>query len=324
MKFKKIPDFYFFTILDRLTRFEPAFVRYERVFDDIVSKFLLDISLKKHLSLSEKISVVEEILADSLGYSDVEDDVIECLLQLENSYFINNEISNKYLSSKINYRKIFEKIDNTKILPYNLSFFKYFLDSSNLIDLKKKRKEYSLLFPVEKVLLCEGQTEFLLLKTLFNLFDFDLDKNGILVIQAGGKNQVAKKYYKMQEYCKLPFFVLLDKDGVEVETLITTKLRKSDELYIISCGEFEDLIPQNVVMKIINFIHNNEISCKYDDFTSPSMVLNIEEIYRKYGFGEFKKANFALDAKKYIENFIKADEFKNSEITNILATLQRL
>ena len=274
--------------------------------------------------MSEKISIVEEILEYSLDSNDVDSETKEKLLLLEKTYFIDNEISNIYLNSNINYKKMFEKIDLTRALPHNLLFFKYLLDCKNSITLKEKRKEKSLLFPVEKVLLCEGQTEFLLLKTLFRLFNYDLDKNGILVIQAGGKNQVAKKYYKMQEYCKLPFFVLLDKDGVEVENLITSKLRKIDKLYIISCGEFEDLIPQNVVMKIINFIHNNELPCNYDDFVSSSMVFNIEEIYRKYGFGEFKKANFALDAKNYIEKFIKAEEFKNSEITDILATLQQL
>ena len=38
MKFKQIPAEYFITILDRLTRFEPAYKRYNRVFDDIINK----------------------------------------------------------------------------------------------------------------------------------------------------------------------------------------------------------------------------------------------------------------------------------------------
>ena len=37
MKFKQIPNEYFITILDRLTRFEPACVRYKRVIDDIIN-----------------------------------------------------------------------------------------------------------------------------------------------------------------------------------------------------------------------------------------------------------------------------------------------
>ncbi len=324
MKFKKIPDEYFFTILDRLSRFEPAYSRYERVFDDIISKFLLDTKLKKNLNLDEKIKTVEEIFAYTIESSDVDDETIEKLIQLEDIYFIENEISKKYLNTKINYKKILEKIPISEDLPHNLSFFRYLIKAKNISDLKKDRKEKSLLFPIEKIILCEGQTEYLLLETLFKLFDFDLDKNGILVIQAGGKNQVAKKYYKMQEYCKLPFFILLDKDGVEVEDLILSKLRKMDSLYIINCGEFEDLIPSKILMKIINDAHNNEMPCNFDDFCFGSMVENLEEIYRKYGFGEFKKANFALLAKKYIGNFVSKDEFSQSEIIKILHALQQL
>ena len=42
MKFKQIPSDYFLTILDRLTRFSPAHIRFKRVFDDIISKWIKD------------------------------------------------------------------------------------------------------------------------------------------------------------------------------------------------------------------------------------------------------------------------------------------
>ena len=51
MKFKKIPDEYFSTILDRLMRFEPACSRYERVFNDIISKFAFNIVNKEELTI---------------------------------------------------------------------------------------------------------------------------------------------------------------------------------------------------------------------------------------------------------------------------------
>ena len=57
MKFKLINKEYFPTILDRLTRFESANVRYKRVFDDIINKFCLD-EKAKNLTLEQEIAYV--------------------------------------------------------------------------------------------------------------------------------------------------------------------------------------------------------------------------------------------------------------------------
>ena len=65
MKFKRIPREYFTTILDRLSRFEPAYIRYSRVFEDIINKFYLD-NKSRNLDLKTKIKIVEEIFNSSL------------------------------------------------------------------------------------------------------------------------------------------------------------------------------------------------------------------------------------------------------------------
>ena len=317
MKYKLIPNNYLPTILDRLTRFEPACVRYKRVFDDIINKFLLDEKLK-NLTLDEEIQIVQDILNASLEpiSNNFNPDI---LFKIEDLYFNKNELSYQYLSSRIDLKKIFDNIQNKEKLPINS---KWLEDCPSLEKLYLNRNELGLLYPIEKIILCEGQTEYVLLETIFSLFDINLNKLGVMVIQAGGKNQVARKYYSMLEYVKLPFFILLDKDAIEIKGLINPKLREDDIMHLIKSGEFEDLIPINILLKTINYIHKNEYNCNFDDFNnSISMVGNLENIYKKYGFGEFKKAQFAQNLKEYISLHCSKNDFVNSEINEIVSAL---
>ena len=127
----------------------------------------------------------------------------------------------------------------------------------------------------------------------------------------------------MVEYTKIPFFILLDRDGINVKEAIEAKLRDIDKLYLLNCGEFEDLIPKDILLKTINNSHKNDYNCNIDDFNdSLSMVSNLENIYKKYGFGEFKKAKFALNLKQTIENDLSRNNFLNSEIVDIINILK--
>ena len=300
-------------MLDRLTRFEPAYIRYKRVFDDIINKFSLDIK-PKNLTTSAIIELVEEIVSNSLADS-CTDIIKPYLLEFENKYFKPNELSYQYLSSRINYSSILSMVDNNINLTKNAQWMKHIERDKSLDEIRNKN---SLLYPIEKILLCEGETERLLLPSIMKLFNIDFDKLGILLIPAGGKNQVARKYYSMIEYTKLPFNILLDKDATSVKLLIENKLRKNDAIYLIKSGEFEDLIPPKILLNAINAIHNNELQCKIDDFKDEcSNVYNIENIYKKYGFGEYKKAHFAHDFKQYIENCCSKADFDNTELANI-------
>ncbi len=322
MKFKKIPKEYFVTILDRLTRFEPAKTRIERVVNDLISKFY--IGENKQFSISEKIELSQNILNYTLAEENNDFSINEILLSLEKKYFKFDEVSYQCLSNRFNYLGLINEIQINQNTPKNVVWLKNLSKNLNCAnDLNKLREENSLLFPIEKIILCEGQTESLLLKSLFNLYGYNLDKQGVLVVAAGGKNQVAKKYYEMIEYLNLPIFVLLDSDAAETQALIDPKLRKGDKIYLIQSGEFEDLIPINILKNTLNYVHNCEYNCIYDDFfQEKSMVKNLELIYKKYGFGEFKKAQFAQELKDYIQANSCKDDFKNSEIGQILSSLQ--
>ena len=319
MKFKKIPKEYFPTILDRLSRFEPANIRYKRVFDDIINKFSISEKLK-NLTLEDEIALVVEIFNSSV----IENNdyyINDILRKLEDKCFNFNSESYQYLSARINLSAMINEIQNYDNLAKNVIWLKKISDEKK--DIYQLRKEYSLIYPIEKIILCEGQTEYTLLDTIFKLFNIDINKLGYIPIAAGGKNQVARKYYKMQEYTKTPFFILLDKDAYSIKELIEPKLRKCDTLYLLKCGEFEDLIPKIILQKTINYIHKNEYNCIFDDFSDDnSMVENLEFIYKKYGFGEFKKAKFALELKEYIENNCTKEDFTSSEIVEIIKILE--
>lgn len=319
MKFKKIPKEYFPTILDRLSRFEPANIRYKRVFDDIINKFSISEKLK-NLTLEDEIALVVEIFNSSVNENN-DYYINDILRKLEDKCFNFNSESYQYLSARINLSAMINEIQNYDNLAKNVIWLKKISDEKK--DIYQLRKEYSLIYPIEKIILCEGQTEYTLLDTIFKLFNIDINKLGYIPIAAGGKNQVARKYYKMQEYTKTPFFILLDKDAYSIKELIEPKLRKCDTLYLLKCGEFEDLIPKNILQKTINYIHKNEYNCIFDDFSDDnSMVENLEFIYKKYGFGEFKKAKFALELKEYIENNCTKEDFIDSEIVEIIKILE--
>ena len=319
MQYKKIPNEYFIIILDRLTRFEPAYIRYERVINDILSKYYNN--NHKNLSTEEKIYHCNEIINLSVN-SDINDFYLnDILTELERKYFEFNELSYQYLSARFNLYGLIQEIQKINELPINVAWLKEI--NKNRKDVYSLRNEKSLLFPIEKIILCEGQTEYTLLESVFKLFGFDFSKNGIKVIPAGGKNQVARKFYQMLEHVKMPFFILLDKDAEPIKELIEPKLRPIDRIYLLESGEFEDLIPRNILQKTINTVHSNELNCIWDDFNDNlSMVNNLEFIYRKYGFGEFKKAQFAQELCEYVTENCTKEDFSNSEINKILHALQ--
>ncbi|MBQ8636048.1 hypothetical protein IJ425_07860 [bacterium] len=319
MNFKNIPKEYYITLLDRLTRFEPANVRCKRVFDDLINKFVIDTKIKD-ITVEEKIALIEALSNASFG--PIDDCYInDILLKLEDAYFEKNIESYQYLSARFNYAALIKELNYETNFPKNVNWLiKIFKNKTNI---RKLRQQDALTYPIEKIILCEGQTEFTLLDTIFNLFNINLDKLGIMPIAAGGKNQVARKYYQMIEYTKIPFFILLDKDATSIKELIEAKLRPQDEIYLIKSGEFEDLIPKKILQNTINSVHSSEFNCIFDDFKdNDSMVNNLENIYKKYGFGEFKKAKFALELKQYIEKYGTKDDFSNSEIIEIIKFLK--
>ena len=134
----------------------------------------------------------------------------------------------------------------------------------------------------------------------------------IQLMSAGGKNQVVKLFYKFAEQLKIPIFVLLDSDAEQNVIEIEPKLRKHDKIYRIESGEFEDILPKNLVEKSLkSSIKNISLSPEEESDYSEGTVHYLEEFYRTRGAHEFKKAEFAHIVKENIAGISDvSDEFR--------------
>lgn len=319
MKYKKLTQQQIVISIDRLTRFKPTEEKYLRVFKDIIISGLIEPKFKKsHLDSMEYAEIRDiavEIFNNSLDETTHDFSINDKLKLYENNVFNNNSDVRILLDNKLNYKSALKYVDKkTNIL--NLLW----LLNLNNNDMRAVRKKKKLLYPIEKVVIAEGITEEILLPKFADISGYNFYENGIKVIPAGGKNQVVKLYYKLCEELKLPIFILLDQDAESNENLINTKLRKQDEVYLLKSGEFEDLLPKELIIKTVNNEFKNFVSITKDDLnTEMSTVKTLEELFKDKCLHEFKKAEFAQRVKQQIKTKNDlSDELKNiiNEIKN--------
>ena len=99
------------------------------------------------------------------------------------------------------------------------------------------------------------------------------------------------------------------------------KLRSIDKIHLVSCGEFEDLLPTSLIIKTVNSNLNNLAAISEEDFDkSLPTVKNLENIYKIKGIHEFKKAEFA----KLVKENISSDEDISQEIAEIIMEISLL
>lgn len=291
--------------IDRLTRFKNPEVKYLRVFGELITNNLIQPKYKKsdiEKMDSEDVKALAELIInhslENFGLKKDDDYVInQRLYDYEKSVFALNENIENLLKNKINYKAFVTLIDENS--PKNLKWLKAL---GNTKDIKQERFEDSLRFPIEKVVIAEGATEETLLPEFAKRCGYDFDKEGIYVLSAGGKNQVVKLYYRLVESLKLPIFVLLDKDAKENLEEIKPKLRPIDKIHLLACGEFEDLLPLELVQRTLDYQLNNISMMEKEMLNAPEPRVKIlEEVFKTRGMHEFKKVEFAQMVKKNIE-----------------------
>lgn len=248
MKFK-IPEIEYIQIcLDRLTRFKPVSERYIRVIDDVLSKYLIQMDEKlSDIQMPRKIELAQTIL-NSAAKNLTDLKLNEIIKNDEEKIFYLTNEDREFLNSKIDFLALINLL-NENTLPLNLKRLKF----QNNLTSNETREKYATLFPVSKVVLVEGITEEILLIEFAKILGLDFKKEGIFVLGAGGKNQVARKYYKLIEEIKIPIFILLDSDAKEIANLIIPKLRNKDKLHLIKTGEFEDILTGKLIKNALNF-----------------------------------------------------------------------
>ena len=331
MKYKNLTKEQIIISLDRLTRFKNTREKYLRVFSDILISNLIEPKLKKqdieNLDFALITSYVTEIFNGSLDnlYEDV--CINNFIKDYENSVFINDIETQKLLDNKINYFSAIKLISND--FPINLKWLKeitgLFVSERGLISFHEKKRLITdfrshkfLKYPIELVILVEGITEEILLPAFARYLNYDFYSKGVQIIPAGGKNQVVKMYYKLASELKLPLFVLLDKDAESNIKQIKPKLRKQDKIHLVSCGEFEDLLPKSLILKTVNEHFKNFLTISESDINSGlPMAKLLEELFKTRGLHEFKKAEFA----KLVRDKITCDSDISEEIKAIIAEI---
>lgn len=291
--------------IDRLTRFKNPEVKYLRVFGELITNNLIQPKYKKsdiEKMDSEEVKNLAELIInyslENLGLPKDEDYIInQRLYDYEKSVYIISENIEKFLKNKINYKAFVTLIDENS--PKNLKWLKAL---GSPMDIKQERFKNSLRFPVEKVVIAEGATEETLLPEFAKRCGYDFDKEGIYVLSAGGKNQVVKLYYRLVDSLNLPIFVLLDKDAKENLEEIKPKLRPIDKIHLLACGEFEDLLPLELVQRTLDYQLNNISMMEKEMLNAPEPRVKIlEEVFKTRGMHEFKKVEFAQMVKKNIK-----------------------
>lgn len=318
MKFK-IPEIEYIQIcLDRLTRFKPVSERYIRVIDDVLSKCLIQTDEKlSDIQMSRKIELAQTIL-NSAAKNLTDLKLNEIIKNDEEKIFYLTNEDREFLNSKIDFLALINLLDENT-LPLNLKRLKF----QNNLTSNETREKYATLFPVSKVVLVEGITEEILLIEFAKILGLDFKKEGIFVLGAGGKNQVARKYYKLIEEIKIPIFILLDSDAMEIANLIIPKLRNKDKLHLIKTGEFEDILTGKLIKNALNFHFAQNMLNNENEFEENGhAVVELHDCFKNNGWGEFKKADFAKIIREYLhqaKNPPVSDELKliTDEIKNL-------
>lgn len=318
MKFK-IPEIEYIQIcLDRLTRFKPVSERYIRVIDDVLSKYLIQTDEKlSDIQMPRKIELAQTIL-NSAAKNLTDLKLNEIIKNDEEKIFYLTNEDREFLNSKIDFLALINLLDENT-LPLNLKRLKF----QNNLTSNETREKYATLFPVSKVVLVEGITEEILLIEFAKILGLDFKKEGIFVLGAGGKNQVARKYYKLIEEIKIPIFILLDSDAKEIANLIIPKLRNKDKLHLIKTGEFEDILTGKLIKNALNFHFAQNMLNNENEFEENGhAVVELHDCFKNNGWGEFKKADFAKIIREYLhqaKNPPVSDELKliTDEIKNL-------
>lgn len=154
-------------------------------------------------------------------------------------------------------------------------------------------------FPVRKLLLCEGITEETLLPVFSKICGYDFNKNGVYIISAGGKNQVVKYFYSFADRLKIPVFILLDNDAKSNLEEIKPKLREFDRIHLLKNGEFEDMLPNSLIIKTLNYATQNISLAPIEGLENcPSKVEFLEEFLNTGDCMNSKKLNLHSLLKK--------------------------
>lgn len=294
------------------------------------------------------IKINQPLLKDSIVDLDINTlnfDQISYIL-FDNGYnteFVNNKYLEKLniyeklyisyrLSYPLNYNTFLKQIklsykDNYKDIPIEIkrlieldNIINNFDKTINQADLFNKvysvnhslRKKVNLNAPQTILLLVEGITEELVLPKIAKVLSYDFNADGLYLLSAGGKNQVARLYNEYKDQVNIPIAILLDSDAIEIIDWLKATINSKDKFFIIPNGEFEDILPKELICKSLNKEFMLSPGIKISDIDeNKSTTKQLINIWKQWGLGDFSKSQFAsiiatnLDDPKYVSKEIK-------------------
>jgi len=332
IKFKYMSEADILVSFDRLTRFKNPEIKYRRVFYDVILKHITSPSLSKHkldeMTSSSIASVVEKIWNDSiLNLYEYAPNKFS-LKDLDNLYYtITDDYTLSLMNADLNIQSVIEGADFLNYIEAkNLDFINILNKNFTNLPFDKEqltflRKKYHTLFPVSKLILTEGITEETLLPVFANVMNYNFDDNGIFVLSTGGKSKVLSLYAELKYILAIPIFVLLDNDAEPVYNDVVSVLRKSDKAYLIKSGEFEDILPKQLIKKSFDYMNYDVNPALMEELSSENgTCYALEQLWKSRGLGEFRKVHLAKSVKENISNTSDL----SSEISEIINLIEKL
>jgi hypothetical protein len=178
-------------------------------------------------------------------------------------------------------------------------------------------------FLPKRILLVEGATEQILLPHFAECVAPDWKERAVLIIPAGGANQVVKRYPALRAKLRLPIDCLLDGDVSSQAQLVADQLMAGDRLYVLESGAIEEAFPRDQIVDLVNaYFDTSGVGLIFTPVTlqelnSATNQESMEKLWRKRNRGSFDKTGFA----KVVAEMITTAGQIPAEIRNLISDL---
>ncbi len=324
-KFKFLTKEELIISIDRLSRFKLPEESFFRVFSSIVTKCLISPKLSKkeleNISGDELSKIVELIWNKSIEniFGKINKKNNNNILKyLTDKTFKNTDNrTKKLINTNLYINELLQSIEYNSA-PLNIKFLKHcssLINDNEIILTSKKNKT---LFPIRKLIIVEGITEEILLPVFARKLGHSFEENGIYILGAGGKSKSPSLYMKLKDKLNIPVILLFDNDAIEISKVLSKNLLKKDKIIVISDGEFEDILSENLIKRSLNKEYLPATPLIIDDLRIyPNMCENIENFYRTRHLGEYKKSKVS----KIIADNITYSSDITEEIKDIIFSI---
>ncbi len=171
---------------------------------------------------------------------------------------------------------------------------------------------------IKLIILAEGITEKILLPVFSKVAGIDFKESGIKVISSGGKNRLLRLYKKISQEINIPVFMIFDADAERLIESNIDILRGTDDAYVISKGEFEDILPDELICRAVNDYYRLTGRINISEIAGKKHKAQVlSDLYRQKGFGDFKKVEFA----RLLAGYIKNKNDLSEELKDLFAVL---